>query len=215
MPNVRPKKIKSWAELRAGITPGMPGEGGERIPWTWYSRKTYIDAVTTSLVFFDATGVPTTTNMQAASQIPAPMFFDVYHLGVYFDLPPSVTAIVAAAGITGAIDDLVNLVDGVVRFNVAQKRYWESPIWQAPAGAGVVSRMAAAGTYTATDGDWFNHAINGLPDLRNRLNFWGDITIPHNQHFEVTLDWASAVNTAVGNVDIIVYLEGFLYRRVL
>lgn len=215
MPNVHPKKMKSWEDLRRQITPSIPAEGGERIPWQWFHRRTFTDNSTTSLRFFDETGGVTTTNMQAAGQIPAPMYFDIYHIGVYFDLTTSIQAIVAGAVNDGALEDMINLMDGVVHLEVAQKRYWESFIWACPAGGGVDGDLAMAGTYTATDGDRSEFATNGVPDLRNRQCLWGDITIPHNQNFSVELRWPAAVDTQVGNVDIITYLEGYLYRRVL
>lgn len=186
--------MKNWEALKASVTPFIPGEG-ERIPWTWYHRQTYTDNVTTQLTFFNATGVLTTTNMQAAGQIPAPMYFDIYHIGIFFDV------------YTGAAvyTDLGGLIDSIATLQIAQKIYYQGPAWLLPPGGGVDGQTAIATDQTAR---------NGVADIRNRAEFWGDITIPHNQNFSVVMDWAAAVNTAA-NIDIIVYLDGYLYRRVL
>lgn len=213
MPNGRPKDLKSFDQLRQSISPIL-GDN-ERIPWTWYHRQSYTSGTTTQMIFFQATGGITTTNMQAAGQIPAPMFFTVYHIGVYFDLPVSNAAVVASNTGAGALNDTVNLLDGVLSFKIAQKSYFESLIWELPPGAGAYGNLAISATYTATDGDQQQNATNGVPDLRNRYMFWGDIIIPHNQNFAVQLDWASAVTLNNGNTDIIVYLDGFLHRRIL
>jgi hypothetical protein len=186
--------MKTWSQLQQGITPMVPGEG-ERIPWVWYHRQAYVDNTTTTLTFFNAVGVPTTTNMQAAGQIPAPMYYDIFHLGVWFDLG------------TGAAvyTDLAGLIDSVVTLNIAQKDYFQSPTWMLPPGGGTDGQTAIATDQTTS---------NGWRSLQNRYNFWGDITIPHNQNFFVRMDWAAAVNIAA-NTDIIVALDGYLYRRVL
>jgi hypothetical protein len=127
------------------------------------------------------------------------MYFDIYHAGIYFDLVDG----------AAAFTDLVNLIDGQAVLQIAQKTYWESLIWQLPPGGGA-SGNVDNGTVAAA----LEAAQNGVPDVRNKNTFWGDITIPHNQNFSVILNWAAAVNIAA-NVDIIVFLEGFLYRRVL
>lgn len=194
MPNSRPKQMKGWSELQQSITPVLP-QGPERIPWTWYHRQTYVDNTTTQLTFFNATGVVTTTNMQAAGQIPAPMYFDVYHIGVWFDFMAFATQ----------YTDLAGLIDSICTFQIAQKTYFQAPTWMLPPGGGVDGQTAIATDQTAR---------NGVADLRNRYNFWGDLTIPHNQNFSLIMDWAAAVNIAA-NVDIIVAMDGYLYRRVL
>lgn len=217
MPSVAPNRMKDWAQLEKSITARVPGNiAGERIPWTWYHRRSYVSAATTNLVFFDATGVPTTTNMEAARQLPAPTFFDIYHIGVYYDLDVSSVAVVTAiTNPTGALNDVVNLSDGILTLNISQKIYHRTMQWLAPSGGGAHGELSIGATIGAT------HSLNnqqgtlGVPDLRNRMCLWGDITIPHNQSFDVTLDWAAAVTLANGNTDIITYLDGYYYRRVL
>jgi len=193
MPNVRAKEVKSFQELQASITPQVAGQG-ERIPYMWYHRVNYVSGTTVQLTFFNATGVITTTNMQLAGAFPSPIYYQVYHLMVYFDLGVSSFEVAAStANPTGAFNDVVNLSDGILTLTIAQKQYWISPIWANPAGAGAHGDTAIAATFTAESSLANQQATLGIPDIRNRNCFWGDITIPHTQSFSVVLDWAAAV----------------------
>lgn len=214
MPNSHPKSVKSLGELQQAITPISAGLG-ERIPWVWYHRQTYTDNSTVSLDFFNETGTVTDTNFQAANQIPAPMYFELYHIGIYFDLAVSLEDTTGTGSAGGSLNDLIGLMDGIFTLNMAQKVYYQAPIFTLPAGGGASGVIAMAETLTAADGHVLQQGTNGVPDLRNRANLWGDIIIPHNQFIGANLTWAAAVNTQIGNVDIYVYLDGYLYRRVL
>lgn len=215
MPNVEAGVVDSFEDLQRSITPQIPGQG-ERIPYQWYHRQTYTSGTTTQLTFFNATGVITTTNMQLAGAFPSPIYYKLYSIMVYFDF--DVSTLNAAGVLTiqgGALNDIVNLSDGVLTFNIAQKDYWQSFIWANPAGAGASGQMSSAGTFTAEDYNVFQQGTLGVPDIRNRNCFWGDITIPHTQNFFARMDWAAAVTLTNGNTDIITALDGYLYRRVL
>jgi len=215
MPNVRAKDVKSFQELQASITPTVAGQG-ERIPYMWYHRVSYVSGTTTTLTFFNATGVKTTTNMQLAAAFPSPIYYQLYHLMVYFDIDTSSVEVAASTtNIAGAGSDIVNLSDGALTLNIAQKDYWVSPIWANPAGAGVNASTAIAATFTAESSLSNQIGTLGVPDVRNRNCFWGDITIPHTQNFSVVMEWAAAVTLNNGNTDIICALDGYLYRRVL
>lgn len=214
MPNQRPKTVKTFGQLQAGITPMIPGQP-ERIPWTWYDTVTYVDNTSVTLTAFDTVRTNKVDgNMETGGQIPAPQYFDLYHLGIAFLTDAGVTAIGAAELLTGAINDVRRLIQGSAELVIAQKTYWRGPIYMCPAGGGIQARVASTGTFTASDGERFETVVNGSPDLRNRNNFWGDITIPHNQSFFVRLEWAAAIDT-IANISIRLALDGFLYRRVL
>jgi len=215
MPNIKPHRLKTFAQLRRGVTPLVPGQP-EVIPWVWYDTQTYTSGSTTQLDFFTSVQSDKVRgNMEAAGQIPAPMFFDLYHMKVAFHLPPGDTAVAAAMPITGVVNDAHNLSLGSIELVIAQKVYWKGKIYQCPAGGGIHPIFDITGTYTATDGDLFQYATNGLPDIRNVNNFFGMITIPHNQSFFVRCTWSAALTLANGNTDIAVSLDGYLYRRVL
>lgn len=218
MANVRHKQVKTWGQLQRSIAPMLPGEP-ERIPWTWFDSATYVSGTTTTLDFFQTVQTDRVLgNMQAAGQIPAPMYFDLHHIGVHFDFGPSGLAVAAtiAAPLLGALNDIAGLIEGSLTLSIAQKVYHETKIGLCPAGYGPNGPIAIAGTYTATDGDQIQQGTNGVPDLRNRNNFWGDITLPHNQNFLVRLNWTAALTfTPNTNTAIVVSLDGYLYRRVL
>lgn len=217
MPNAHPASVKSPGQLSSQLAP-VTSDGSaavERIPWSYYHGQTYTSGTTTQLIFFQTTGAITTTNMQAAGQIPAPMYFDLYHIGIYFQIGVTTTALSTTLLATGGLNDVALLSNGVATFSLAQKTYWQSFIWQLPPGFGATGVMTASATYSATAGDSLQQGTLGVPDVRSRQSFWGDITLPHNQNFSLQLDWASAVTLKNGNSTIIPYLEGYLYRRAL
>lgn len=220
MPNQHPKgQGKTIEQLAAGITPMMPGQP-ERIPWTWFDTQTYVSATTTRLDFFQSVNADKTlSNMVAAGQIPAPQFFDLYHASIAYLVPFSATIpIVTAPALTGALNDVDRLSQGAAGFAVASKTYWEGPQLALPCGGGPNAKLAFAstGTEATAFSSTAQYATNGVPDLRNRYCFWGDITIPANQSFIWSLTWAAALTFAPStNRAIKVWMDGYLYRRVL
>lgn len=216
MPQVRLLHFKTREELAQSITPLFASQG-EVIPWIWFDTNLYTSGTTTQMDNFQS--VPTDRsrgNMQAAGQIPAPMYYDVYHLSTYIDIDPTALAIAATlTPLTGAAVDVSNLILGSVSFSIAQKVYFEAKIFMCPAGGGNNAYFAAYGTLTAPQGQAITFGQNGFPDPRARNNFWGGITIPHNQNFLVRYNWSAALTLASGNSDIVTYLDGYLYRRVL
>lgn len=215
MPLQHPNKVKTIQELSAGITPLIPGQP-ERIPWTWYDTQTYTSGTTVSLDFFQTVNADKNlSNMVAAGQIPSPQFFDLYQCSVAYLLPVSVAAAGAIATSVGTINDCRSLSNGQALFQVANKDYWQGSQFMLPCGGGPASDLSIAGTYVAGQGQALQFANNGSPDLRNRYSFWGDITLPHNQNFLWRLTWSAPLTLALGNSSIRVWMDGYLYRRVL
>lgn len=222
MPMVRLLHFKTKEELAASITPLFASQG-EVIPWIWYdtpgtvAAPSYTSALTTQLDFFQTVQPDKVRgNMQAQGQIPAPMYFDLYHLSMYIATPPSALALAATlTPLTGALQDVFGLVAGSVSFVIAQKAYFESKIFMCPAGAGLNPMVATYGTVAAPLAQAVQYAQNGMPDPRARNNFWGGLSIPHNQNFLVRLNWSTALTLGAGNTDLTCYLDGYLYRRVL
>jgi len=215
MPLQHTKHVKTLQELAAGITPLIPGQP-ERIPWTWFDTQTYTTAVTSQLDFFQSVNADKVlSNMVAAGQIPSPQYFDLYQCSIAYLTPVSIAAAGAVANANGAINDVRNLSNGSASFQVANKDYWQGPQFALPCGGGPYTDMSLAGTYTAGQGQFAQFANNGAPDLRNRYSFWGDITLPHNQNFLWRLNWSAPITLNVGSTLIKVWMDGYLYRRVL
>lgn len=215
MPNQHPKGVKTVQELAAGITPMLPGQP-ERIPWTWFDTQTYTSGTTTSLDFFQTVASDKNlSNMVAAGQLPSPQFFDLYQCSIAYLIPTTTSAIIAAPTNDGALEDVRNLQSGAALFQVASKDYWQGSQFMLPCGGGLHGNLAIAGVFAAPNVAQQQFANNGVPDLRNRYNFWGDITIPHNQNFLWRLTWSSALTLAAGNSSIRIWMDGYLYRRVL
>jgi hypothetical protein len=131
---------------------------------------------------------------------------------VHVEIPPS---FVITATNDGAIEDVWNLLRGVLTLTVADKVQYESRIKDCPSGGGVWGGVSNAATLTAPAQQSLQHANNGIPDIRNRVMLWGDLILPHNQQFLVRCNWAGPITLQAGNLDILVGLDGFLYRRVL
>lgn len=201
MANVRSSLVKNFGQLQGSITPQVPGQP-ERIPWTWYDTVTYVDNTSTLLEFFQIVRADKVLgNMQAAGQIPAPMYFEIHHLMVQPIFPQGGTAIVSVA-------DQELLSRARIELEIAQKIYFETRVIWCPSGGGLAGAVGEGGAAN------IGLATNGIPDLRNRNNFWGDLMLPHNQNFTVRLRWSAPVDIAA-NRDILIGLDGYLYRRVL
>lgn len=193
----------------------MPGQP-ERIPWTWFDTLTYTSGTTVTLDFFQAVNADKNlSNMVAAGQIPSPQFYDIYHAAIAYLLPASAPAFAAALAAAGAWTDIRNLSNGSAIFQIANKDYWQGPQMALPAGGGPSGFTAISGTFAAPNVAVQQLANNGVPDLRNRYNFWGDETIPHNQNFLWRLTWSAPITLDAGNSLIKMWMDGYLYRRVL
>ena len=215
MPQQHPKGVKTVQELAAGITPMLPGQP-ERIPWTLFDTQTYTSGSTVTLDFFQTVNSDKNlSNMVAAGQLPSPQFFDLYQCSIAYLIPTTTSAIIAAPTNDGALEDVRNLQSGAALFQVASKDYWQGSQFMLPCGGGLHGGIAATGVFAAPNIVQQQYANNGVPDLRNRYNFWGDITIPHNQNFLWRLTWSSALTLAAGNSSIRLWMDGYLYRRVL
>lgn len=216
MPNQHPKgNGKTIQDLTAGITPMLPGQP-ERIPWTWFDTQSYVTAVTTRLDFFQSVNADKTlSNMVAAGQIPSPQFFDLYHCSIAYLIPVTQSGVIAAPTATGALTDVRNLSNGAAVFSVASKDYWQGSQLMLPCGGGPVGFTDTTGTFAAPNIVQHQFANNGMPDLRNRYCFWGDITLPANQNFIWSLSWSAPITLLAGTSNIRVWMDGYLYRRVL
>ena len=219
MPNIRLKAVPTMDQLNNVVTPIAPGQP-EGIAWTWYDSSTYTSGTTTQLDFFQTVQTDIVLgNMKAAGQLPNPMYFQIYHIGVYFNLP--VTSTTQADGgvdvspVTGAANDLRSLIQGILQLSIADKIYYQSKIGMCPAGYGPVADVSVANALTNPEQAIASFATNGIADLRNRNCFWGTLVIPPTQNFLVRMNWTTALTLVAGNTVIVAALDGYLFRRVL
>jgi len=219
MPNVRLKSVPTNDQLNNVVTPIAPGQP-EGIAWTWFDTANYVSTTTTQLDFFQTVQTDSVLgNMQAAGQLPNPMFFQLYHLMVYIQIPPTTVFIADNAAPvaiqTGAVNDVRRILDGSLSLQIADKTYYQSKIHQAPGGTGPYVSQATAGTFAASDSNVTDFATNGVPDIRNRNCFWGLIVIPPTQRFLVRMNWTAALTLISTPLPIVCSLDGYLFRRVL
>ena len=219
MPNVRLKGVPTNDELKNWVSPSAMGQP-EGIAWTFYDTQSYTSTTTTQLDFFQTVQTDVVLgNMRAAGQLPNPMWFQLYHIGIYFQIPPVLIAVSTGTTIvpaTGALNDVRQLLNGVFTLSIADKIYYQAKIGMAPAGYGPNPSQAVAGTFGSTSAFTLDYAQNGVPDLRNRNCFWGTIIVPPTQNFIVRMNWTTALTLLVTSpCPIVANLDGYLFRRVL
>lgn len=194
------------AQLSRAANPSAPG-GPEAIWHQLYDTQTYVDNTTTRLTFFQTTNVdPTITNMQGASQLPAPQYFTIYDITCDIIQPNTVSA---AASVVGAYNDLfLLLLDGrpTWTLSISDKQYGPYSLSSLHATGGPVGGVDA-GT-AAEIHQWGTNAMSP------GWNYNGSIIIPPNVNFSIQVNWSAAQNL-VANRLIRLSMFGILSRRVL
>lgn len=181
----------------------------EAIPHVLFDTQLYTDNVTIAQQFYQAINVDKTLcNMAGAGQLPEPQYFQVFNCGIDVLAEDSTTS----GGIAGVHDDINKLIrvgHPAVTLTIAGKRYIDSipaTFFHTSGGATGFN----AGTWTAEENIVW--ADNSIPDGGWCVN--GSIIIPPKQAFDVTINWAAAVNIS-GNQSIRFWMAGVLFRRVL
>lgn len=181
----------------------------EAIPHVLFDTQAYVDNTTTTLQFFQTVNADKTlSNMESAGQLPEPQYFQVFYCGLDVLLEDSTTS----GGIAGAHDDINKMLrvgHPAVSLTISGKRY----IVGVPATFFHTSGGPTgfnAGTWTAEENIVW--ADNSIPDGGYCVN--GAIVIPPKQAFDVTINWAAAVNIT-GNQNLRFWMAGVLFRRVL
>lgn len=203
-------QAKSVAQLNQQVKPASGAEL-EAYQHTLYSVRTYVSAATTELTFFDFVGADALTNMEAASQLPDPQFFEIW--GHHFGVRRRVTN--TPEGITGALDDVEQLVrsgQGTYTLTIGAKVYGPELLENAhalggPTGTGWgLDNVAAGGTPSQTQ-----YANNGI--LGYGLSYRGSITIPPKQRFIVRVRWPAAL-TLTADAPVYFAFSGVHHREV-
>lgn len=206
---------KSVATLIGQTKPQAP-DALECFQHIFYHRRTYTSGTTRSLTFFNATGDPDVTNMDAAQALADPQFFEIW--GVHFSVLHAVTN--TPEGVTGVIDNINQLVKTsgtgalpTFKITIGSKDYPDTPLMVAYDLGGVLGNgwgmdnVAAGGTPSQTQ-----FANNGL--LGGGFNYRGSLTIPPKQKFKVTVAWPAAVTLTGGDQQVMFALSGVLHRDV-
>lgn len=203
------RMAKTKAQLNALADPISAGQP-EALPWFLYHRKVYTDNTTTTLQFFDA--IETNKgigNMQAASALPSPQYYEVLAFGL--DALRAPTAGGAAANV-GAIDDVQRLLH-------TSECFWTFTYADKNFGPFAGSLLHPSGGvqgfgYGTTTADTFTpqYAHNGYPDGGHPVN--GAIVLKPKVQFTLTITWPAPVNITA-DMNLRAWMWGILHRKVL
>lgn len=179
-----------------------------------YDYQTYAQAGQTSLSFFQAPigqGGKTLedTNMESAGQLPAPQKFIVESISIDF-FPGNDVGRDGNAGLAENWDDVYSVMkSGWLDFIVGSKsRLQQAPLGAFPPAYRLGGAAAETGESAATTTSVIDYA-----SFAGREFSIIPVTLPANQNFKVTLNWAAALPISVA-ARIGVKLNGTLYRSV-
>lgn len=199
---------RSYKQKYATVKPQQ-----ERIGWMYWDRQTYVDNSTTRLVFFQQVRtLKRDGNIPLAGQLSNGMDFYIRSIRVIPIIRPRLDAGAGAAGAqVGIADDLALLYnDGVLSIDILNKPYGEWPMFVLLPGTGLIANMASFQTAAATGLETI--VSYGNPDNRSVYTLATPLMVPRQTNFVISLDWATAVNTQSGNVDLDVAIDGHLER---
>lgn len=190
---------------------------------TLYDFQSYPTAGATSFTFFQqpqGQGGKTLadTNMEVAGSLPAPKYFLVESIEIYFypGVSPVTAGSASALVPTNFANDMYALLKaGFLNFFIGSKSYLtEAPIGRFPQKSGKLDAAFAAGSSiyasaAATPSVQMDYAAwAGRPYFVNP-----QIMLAPTQNFNVTLNFPTAVATPSGqNARVGVVLDGLLYR---
>ena len=190
-----------------------------------FDFQTYAQAGQTSLTFFQ---VPigqsgktiADTNLELAGQLPAPKYFVVESIEIYFFPADAPVTVGNTTAITAVVSNYANDVDAVAQsgsldFFIGSKSYLqEAPLGRFPPktrlqtefGAALQTKQAIAADDTAQIiGDYA--AMAGRPYFLDPYK----ILLAPTQNFNVTLTWPAAVAVSA-DARVGVVLDGVLFR---
>lgn len=186
----------------------------EAVRSSLYDKQTYVDNVTTQLLFFQvpkgqSSKTLSDTNMEAAGALPAPKSFLIETIEL-FVFPTS--ALGADSTTIAALQNWQDVYDtmnkGWLELFIGSKSYLtEGPLMKFPPRSGLTG-IGFANDTTANTGTRVDYVSLGGPVYELEPN----ILLVPTQNFSVSLNWAAAVNI---NANIAIYcsLGGVLYRN--
>lgn len=192
------------------------GANLEFIADTLYDTQAYVSGTTIELPFFVARQASIADgNVQGTgTQLADKVGFLI--MGIRWKLlqrPRSIARAAAGSAQTGALDNLAQLENGVLRLKFLDKDYGHFPLFMLPAGGGAVGGIAAEGA-TADPGGVVDYANNGMPDARNTFVLEQPLFWPPVTTIDARMFWDAAVTLAGANTDIKLAFDGLKVRPI-
>lgn len=185
----------------------------EWVGWMLWHKVVYTSAVTVQLPFFTVAPANIEVgNMELAGQLSSPQAFFIRAIRIRIDMRPESTTAAATGNVqTGALDDMIQLLEhGVLQLSIGRKVYGLWPCWCLPAGGGLVPFMQTGDIDVVID-----IANNGVADPRAVYSLTKPLFIPPQMNFRVDIFWPNGPYTLVaGNPNICVMLDGDMVRPV-
>lgn len=177
-----------------------------------WDTRSYVDNSTINLPFFTSTGAGSTQDLTSNS-FPLTEPFLLKALGVFFKIRPfTEDGGASAAAAAGQADDIAQLINtGWLEMGLAKEGLGPFPLWKLGAGGGLWGMLAAAGAEAANQ--IWDYTQIGTPNTDGLFKLQKPIILPPSTNLPCTMRWASAVNTATGNISICLYLDGVLAHR--
>lgn len=173
-----------------------------------WDTQTYTDNSTTLLNFFGSQQA----NVGLGNEIfPLKNSFLCCAIGVYFKHQIFSNNIAAdGSAYTGALNDIILLSNtGVLAVTIGQKLYGPFPVWKLTPGAGVWGLLAGAGgTPSGAAPPLANFGQMGMPTPEAMFKLAIPLVLPMSTNIQISMSWASAVNTSTGNVSTCLILDG-------
>lgn len=198
----------SWAPFA-----GLADPDFEEVHAPMWDTRTYVDNVTQNLKFFTASGQAGTTDM-ANGLFPLTEPYLLKAIGVLFMSPPWVDdAAAAGALLPGRANDIWQLATkGWLDLGLGKTGYGPFPLWKLSPGAGLHGMMTGSGGEAAN----LVHSILqlGTPNTDGLFKLQKGMILPPNTVLPVEIKWPAAVDTATANIDIRLYFDGILAKKI-
>lgn len=189
----------------------------ETIGYMLYDTVAFVSAAINNLNFFTAGARASLdlTDMELASQLPAPSAFLIRALRFYVKQTARVVARAATGAVqAGAMDNIAQLINtGVLTLTIGAKPYAQFPLWMIPSGGGAVPFIGNDGN-TADPGLVLDYAVNGVPSPDNALVLSQPLFLAPQINFVVNIVWPAAITLAGGNTNLCVAMDGDLLRPI-
>jgi hypothetical protein len=174
----------------------------ENIWYTLYDRQTIATAVAQTKTYFATAGTDDlVSNFEGAGAMPAGQQFVVHSLRV-----------VPQIG-TRAEDVAQIMANSTLLFTKENaKRYLMGPVWQFPAGAGLISETISGIAASTSPATTISVGANGVPAQANSWQFRLPVPLLPQQAFKIQLSTPSTIVLGA-SVQVFIQLVGVLQRN--